>query len=367
MVTRKKDKARNIGSKILSAGSEENGGTTPVREGFHFDENALTAWLHVNIPGFSGPISVTQFRGGRSNPTYKLSTRDHDYVLRRKPMGTLLKGAHAVEREATVLQALGKAGYPVAHVYQLCTDDSVIGSAFYIMDMVEGRIFWDATIPEIPFNERPAYFDAMNAAIAQLHKLDYKALGLNDFGRPGNFFERQIARWSQQYLDDDLAGRDGNMDRLIDWLPANIPAHDDVAITHGDFRIDNLIFHPTEPRILAVLDWELSTLGSAISDFTYHAMMYRMPPDIVAGLGGTDLTAWNIPTETDYIAAYCKRIGSTGIVNYNFYLTFNLFRLAAIFHGIKGRVIRGTAASAGAKERAGSFARLAALAWQQTR
>jgi aminoglycoside phosphotransferase (APT) family kinase protein len=350
----------------LSAGADANSGTTPVREGYSFNEAALAIWLAENVPGYAGPLTVEQFRGGQSNPTYKLITPHRAYVLRRKPPGQLLKGAHAVEREAKVLQALGSAGFPVAHMYGLCTDESVIGTWFYVMAMVEGRIFWDATIPNVSREEPPAYFDAMNATLAQLHTLDYAAIGLGDYGRPGNYFERQIARWSKQYTDDTEAGRDPNMDRLIEWLPANIPPGDETAITHGDFRIDNLIFHPTEPRILAVLDWELSTLGHAVSDFAYHATMYRMPPDIVAGLGGADLAALNIPSEADYVAAYCQRTGRASIPDYEFYLAFNFFRLAAIFHGIKGRVIRGTAANASARERATNFPRLAEIAWRQT-
>ena len=232
------------------------------------------------------------------------------------------------------------------------------------MDMVEGRIFWDATFPSVSNAERPAYFDAMNAAIAQLHGIDYAAIGLGDYGKPGNYFARQIGRWSRQYLDDQDAGRDPDMDALIAWLPENIPAGEESSIVHGDFRCDNMIFHPTEPRVLAVLDWELSTLGHPLADFAYHAMMYQMPPDIVAGLGGVDIGALNIPSEADYVAAYCARTGRTGIAHWDFYIAFNYFRLAAIFHGIKGRVIRGTAASAHARERAKALPRLSALARQ---
>jgi len=347
------------------SGRTDNEGTTPVRAGFAFDEAALTQWMQANIPGFTGPLTVEQFKGGQSNPTYKLVTPGGAYVLRRKPPGQLLKGAHAVEREAKVLIALEKADFPVAHVHALCTDCAVIGSWFYIMDLVEGRIFWDATIPEVHRDERPAYFDAMNATIAALHNVDYEAIGLGDYGRPGNYFERQIGRWSKQYLDDNDAGRDRDMDRVIDWLMANIPSDDETAIVHGDFRIDNMIFHPTEPRVLAVLDWELSTLGHPLADFAYHAMMYHMPPHIVAGLAGADLGALNIPSEEDYIAAYCTRRRRDGIPNYRFYTAFNFFRLAAIFHGIKGRVIRGTAASAQAAARAHMFPELAKLAWAQ--
>ncbi|WP_016746718.1 phosphotransferase [Rhizorhabdus wittichii] len=346
-------------------GQDENSGTTPVRAGFAFDEAGLARWMADHVPGYEGPLTVEQFKGGQSNPTYKLVTPGRSYVLRRKPSGQLLKGAHAVEREAKVLTGLEKAGFPVAHVHALCTDDAVIGTWFYIMDMVEGRILWDATLPGIAAADRPVYYDAMNATIAALHQVDYEAVGLGDYGRPGNYFERQIGRWSQQYLDDADAGRDPDMDRVIDWLRANIPPGDETAIVHGDFRIDNMIFHPSEPRVLAVLDWELSTLGHPLADFAYHAMMYHMPPHIVAGLAGAELKALNIPDEESYIAAYCARTGRGSIPNYRFYTAFNFFRMAAIFHGIKGRVIRGTAASAQAARRAEMFPELARIAWAQ--
>jgi aminoglycoside phosphotransferase (APT) family kinase protein len=349
----------------MSADPGANAGTTAVREGYAFDEARLADWMREHVDGFQGPLRVEQFKGGQSNPTYKLVTPGRSYVLRRKPPGQLLKGAHAVEREAQVLSALGGAGFPVAHIYGLCTDDAVIGTWFYVMEMVEGRIFWDATFPEVSREERPAYFDAMNATLAQLHGVDYVAAGLSDYGRPGNYFERQVGRWSRQYLEDTDAGRDPCMDRLIEWLPGNIPPGDDTSVVHGDFRCDNMIFHPTEPRVLAVLDWELSTLGHPLADFAYHTMMYRMPPHIVAGLAGADLHALNIPSEEDYVASYCARTGRESIPAYNFYIAFNFFRMAAIFHGIKGRVIRGTAASAKAAERAQVFPELAALAWAQ--
>ena len=344
----------------------DGSGTTAVRAGFGFDVGRLTDWMTAHVDGFAGPITVEQFSGGQSNPTYKLVTPARMYVLRRKPPGVLLKGAHAIDREAKVLTGLGKAGFPVAHVYGVCTDESVIGTWFYVMAMVEGRIFWDATFPGVARDARPAYFDAMNAAIARLHQVDYAAVGLGDYGRPGNYFERQIARWSAQYLDDSDAGRDANMDRLVAWLPANIPAGDETAVVHGDMRCDNIIFHPTEPRILAVLDWELSTLGHPGADFAYQAMMYRMPPHIVAGLAGADLAALNIPDETAYLDSYCRRTGRTdGMPGYDFYVAFNFFRIAAIFHGIKGRVIRGTAASAQARDRVAVLPELMALAWAQ--
>lgn len=347
------------------AGKDENSGTTPVRTGFAFDEPRLSRWMESNVPGFAGPLTVEQFRGGQSNPTYRLLTPGRAYVLRRKPPGQLLKGAHAVEREAAVLIGLAKAGFPVAHVNALCTDESVIGTWFYIMDLVEGRIFWDATIPDVPTAERPEYFDAMNATMAALHRVDPQAVGLSDYGRPGNYFERQIGRWQRQYRDDPEAGIDVNMDKLIEWLSVNIPPGEETAIIHGDFRIDNMIFHPTEPRILAVLDWELSTLGHPLADFGYHAMMYHMPPHIVAGLRGADLQALNIPNEEAYIAAYCARTGRDAIPEYRFYTAFNFFRLAAILHGINGRVNRGTAASAQAAVRGKLFPELAAIGWSQ--
>lgn len=347
---------------MTATGQSANAGTTAVREGYSFDEAALTRWMESNVEGFSGPLTVEQFKGGQSNPTYKLVTPSRSYVLRRKPPGEVLKGAHAVEREAKVLSALGSVGYPVAHVFGLCTDDSVIGSWFYVMDMVEGRIFWDATFPEVSREERPAYFEAMNEAIARLHQIDYAAIGLSDYGKPGNYFARQVGRWSRQYLEDELAGRDENMDALVEWLPGAIPEGDETSIVHGDFRCDNMIFHPTEPRVLAVLDWELSTLGHPLADFAYHAMMYQMPPHIVAGLEGVDLAALNIPTEQEYVAAYCRRTGRESIASWDFYIAFNYFRLAAIFHGIKGRYLRGTAASANAKDRADAFPVLARLA-----
>ena len=347
---------------MTAVASGANAGTTPVREAHRFDEAALARWMQLHVAGYAGPLTVEQFKGGQSNPTYKLVTPERSYVLRRKPPGQILRGAHAVEREARVLSALGQAGFPVARVHGLCTDDAVIGTWFFVMEMVEGRIFWDATLPDVRREDRHAYFDAMNATIAQLHRIDFAAIGLGDFGKPGNYFARQIGRWSKQYLADADAGRDPNMDRLIEWLPAMIPEGHETAIVHGDFRCDNMIFHPTEPKVLAVLDWELSTLGHPLADFANHAIMYRMPPTIVAGLAGADLAALNIPSEADYVAAYCRRTGRASIPAYEFYIAFNFFRLAAIFHGIKGRVIRGTAASAHAKERAKAFPQLARLA-----
>lgn len=344
----------------------ENSGTTPVRDGYALDEVRLDQWMRANVSGYCGPIAVSQFRGGQSNPTYKIGTPDRDYVLRRKPPGALLQGAHAVDREARVLTGLETVGFPVAHVFGLCTDDTVIGSWFYVMELVEGRIFWDATLPGLEPDERAAIYDAVNATLAELHAIDPASVGLADYGRSGNYIGRQIARWTRQYLEDTDAGRDSNMDRLIAWLPANIPAGDESAITHGDMRIDNIIFHPSEPRVLAVLDWELSTIGHPAADFAYNAMAYHMPQHIVAGLVGANLPALGIPSEQAYLDRYCERTGRDGMPGYDFYLAFNFFRLAAIFHGIRGRAIRGSAASAQAAARGAAFPELAALAWDMT-
>ncbi len=344
----------------MTAGDDADSGAGAVRTSI--DEAALARWLAAHLPGFAGPLIIKQFNGGQSNPTYQLTTPSARYVLRRKPAGPILKGAHDVLREARVQRALEGSPVPVARILAICEDDAVIGSVFYVMEMVEGRIFWDSSFPGVPRDERRGYFDEMNRVIAELHGLDPAAIGLADYGRAGGYFERQIARWSQQYLADELAGRDANMDALIEWLPGAIPPGDEATIVHGDFRADNMIFHPERPQVLAVLDWELSTLGHPLGDFAYHAMVMRLPPEILGGLGGRDLAALGLPSEEEYVTAYCRRTGRTGIPAWNFYLAFNMFRLAAILHGIKGRLLRGNASSASAEERAGHLPRLAALA-----
>jgi aminoglycoside phosphotransferase (APT) family kinase protein len=326
-------------------------GTGAVRDAHRFDEGRLADWMSRHVEGFAGPLSVEQFAGGQSNPTFKLTTPGRRYVLRRKPPGTLLKGAHAVDREARVMSALGKTHFPVPIIYGLCTDESVIGTWFYVMECVEGRIFWESTYPGVPDRDRALYHDAMNETIARLHVIDPAAVGLADFGKPGNYFARQIARWSRQYQDDTEAGRLDDLDAMIEWLPAHIPSGDEVAVVHGDYRVDNMIFHPTEPRVLAVLDWELSTLGHPLADFTYHLMMYRLPSSVMSGgLGGLDLKALGLPSEQEYVSAYCRRTGRDGIGPLGFYIAYNMFRLAAICHGIKGRMLRGNAASANADQ-----------------
>lgn len=349
----------------MATDAAANVGTTAVRPGYEIDTARLEAWLERHVEGFAGPLAIEQFKGGQSNPTYRLVTPRQSYVLRRKPPGPVLKGAHAVEREARVMRALGEAGLPVPRIHALCTCDAVIGSWFVVMDMIDGRIFWDATLPEVARPDRAAHFDVMNETLARLHGLDPDAVGLGDYGRRGNYFERQISRWARQYIGDTDGGRDPNMDRLIEWLPAHIPQDgDETRIIHGDYRIDNLVFHPVEPRVVAILDWELSTLGHPLADFAYHAMMYRTPPHIVAGLWGADLPRLGIPAEEEYVDAYCRRTGRHSIPGISFYFAFNFFRLAAIFHGIRGRVARGNAASAHAAARAAAFPELAELAWQ---
>lgn len=337
-------------------------GTGAVRPRHAIDGARLTLWLEAHIADFSGPLTIEQFNGGQSNPTYKLRTPSRDYVLRRKPPGEIVHGAHAIEREYRLISALFPAGLPVARPYGLCEDPGVLGTPFYVMEMVEGRVFWDSTFATVPCEQRSDYFDAMNATIARLHACNPAAMGLGDYGRPGNYFERQIARWTRQYRADEAAGSFYEMDRLADWLPNNIPAGEETAIIHGDFRADNLVFHPDRPEVLAILDWELSTVGHPLADFSYHMMMYHFPPSVLGGFAGVDLQANGIPTEKEYIAAYCARSGRDRIDHLDFYLAFNMFRFAAIVHGIKARMIRGTAASGHADALVRHLPRIAALA-----
>lgn len=343
-----------------------NTGTRPVSERLRFDETALARWLGDHVSGFRGPLTVSQFKGGQSNPTYKLDTPGASYVLRRKPPGKTLPGAHAVDREYRVLAALGRQGFPVARVHALCEDEGVIGTAFYVMDMVPGRIVWEASFPGLSPDSRAAHFDAMNATLAQLHSYDPEAIGLGDYGKASAFVERQVARWSKQYLTDTDGGRVEAMDRLVDWLARHLPPDSgESRIVHGDYRCDNMIFAGDAPEIRAVLDWELSTLGDPVSDFTYHCLMYRMPAGLFTGLAGLDLPSLGIPSETDYVAAYCRRTGREGIAHLDYLMVFNLFRLAAIIHGIKGRLARGSASSAHALETVKALEPLADLAWRE--
>ncbi|MGC2518836.1 MAG: phosphotransferase [Burkholderiales bacterium] len=339
-------------------------GTMPVQERHRFDVAALERHLRQHIEGFSAPLAVEQFKGGQSNPTYRITAGGRRYAMRTKPgpAAKLLPSAHAVEREYRVMTALAGAGIPVPKTFFLCEDESVIGRAFFIMDCVEGRVLWEQSLPGMAPGERAAIYDEMNRVIAALHRVDYAAIGLADYGKPGNYFARQIARWSRQYQASATEKIEA-MDRLIAWLPENIPPGDETAVVHGDFRMDNLIFHPSEPRILAILDWELSTLGHPLADFSYHCMSWHIPPGHFRGIAGLDLEALGIPGEAEYIAAYCRRTGRDHIDHWDFYLAYNLFRLAAILQGIMKRALEGTAASAQALD-AGKRARpLAELGW----
>ena len=346
--------------------TEANTGTRDVAEHLRFDEAVLARWMEEHVNGFAGPLTIHQFKGGQSNPTYRLDSPSGAYVLRRKPPGKLLPGAHAVDREARVMSALGSQGFPVPRVYGLCEDEAVIGTPFFVMDLVEGRIVWDASFPGLSPADRTAHFDAMNATMARLHGYDPEAIGLGDYGRASGFVERQVARWSKQYETDVEAGRVPAMDRLTAWLRANLPPDSgDARVVHGDYRCDNMIFAPAEPRVAAVLDWELSTLGDPAADFVYHLMMYRMPAGMFTGLDGLDFAALGIPTEQDYVEAYCRRTGRPGLPHVDYLMVFVMFRLAAICHGIRGRLARGSASSAHAEATAALTEPLADLAWAQ--
>jgi aminoglycoside phosphotransferase (APT) family kinase protein len=323
----------------------------------------LEAWLSGHVEGFRGPVAAERFAGGQSNPTYRLTAGSGNYVLRRKPPGPLLPSAHAVEREFRVMRALADTPVPVPRVHALCEDDSVIGSAFYVMQHLDGRIFWDQRLPEIANSaERAAMFDSMNRVIADLHRVDYAAVGLGEFGRPGNYMARQIARWSRQYRASETETI-AAMDRLIEWLPQHLPPESPPAIVHGDYRMDNLIFHKSEPRVIGVLDWELSTIGDPLADFAYHVLTWRVTPELFRGLAGVDFAALGIPDEAEYVAAYGRRTGREAIAGWEFYLVYSLFRIAAILQGIAKRAIDGTAAGADAAEQ-GRLARpLGEQAW----
>ena len=353
--------------------SQDFTGTRPVSDTHRFDSAALEAWLGQHVPDFGGPLSVEQFKGGQSNPTYKLITPRQSYVMRSKPgpVAKLLPSAHAIEREFRVMRALADSAVPVPRMLALCEDESVIGRAFYVMQCVEGRVLWDQSLPGMAPPERAAIYDEMNRVLAALHTVKPAEIGLADYGKPGNYFERQIGRWSKQY-QASITQPIPEMDRLIDWLPGNIPAmaRDEamVSVVHGDYRLDNLMFHASEPRVLAVLDWELSTLGHPLADFSYHCMSWHIPPGTFRGLHGLDLAPLGIPSEADYIARYCERTGLATPAqlraDWPFYLAYNLFRLAAILQGIAKRVEAGTAASAQARQSGAGARPLAELAWR---
>jgi aminoglycoside phosphotransferase (APT) family kinase protein len=352
---------------------EANTGTKPVAEQHAFEAAALEAHLRERLPGFAGPLVVEQFKGGQSNPTYKLLTPARAYVLRSKPgpASKLLPSAHAIEREFAVMRALADTEVPVPEMLLLCEDESVIGRAFYVMEFIEGRVLWDQSLPAFDRAGRAAIYDEMNRVIAALHSVDPQAVGLAGYGKPGNYFERQIGRWTKQYLAS-ITEPIAAMDRLIEWLPANIPAsardESQVRIVHGDYRLDNLVFHPDEARVVAVLDWELSTLGHPLADFSYHCMSWHIPPGSFRGIGGLDHAALGIPDEKSYVRRYCERTGRADpdavMRDWSFYLAYNLFRIAGILQGIAKRVETGTASSAQARQSAAGARPLAEMGWR---
>ena len=348
-------------------------GTREVSGSHAFDITALGAYLSQHLEGFQGPLTAQIFKGGQSNPTYKLITPGRAYVMRTKPgpVAKLLPSAHAVEREFKVMQGLTGTDVPAPRMHCLCEDESVIGRAFFIMEFVEGRVLWDQSLPGMTKVERAEIYDEMNRVISALHRVPFAERGLADYGKPGNYFERQIGRWSKQYSASITQPID-EMDQLMAWLPAHVPAAamdpTMVSIVHGDFRLDNLIFHPSQPRVLAVLDWELSTLGHPLADLSYHCMGWHIPPGTFRGIGGLDLPSLGIPTEAEYVRRYCERTGLStpeAVLNdWDFYLAYNLFRMAAILQGIAKRIEAGTAASAQAVASAAGARPLAQIAWR---
>ncbi len=344
---------------------EEFMGTKPVAERLKVDLDALSAYMHAHVPGFQGNLTIEQFKGGQSNPTFKLTSGDQRYVLRTKPApaAKLLPSAHAIDREFRVMDALSRAGFPAARQHALCEDEAVIGRAFYIMEFVDGRVLWDQSLPGMSNADRAAHYDEMNRVIAQLHSLDYQTVGLETFGKPGNYFQRQIDRWIRQYKAAETEHIPA-MEHLIEWLPKHIPEGEITTIVHGDYRLDNMIFHPTEPKILAVLDWELSTLGHPLADFSYHCMSWHIEPGLFRGIGGLDLKALGIPTKDEYIARYSERTGiAINKEDFRFYLAYNMFRMAGILQGIMKRYQDGTAASEQALKNGQAAKPMAIMGW----
>ncbi len=338
--------------------SLDNVGTIPVQERHQFDVAALQAFMEANVEGYTGELTVAEFAGGQSNPTYALTAGGKRYVLRKKPPGELLKSAHAVDREYKVLTALQNTNVPTAKTYAFCEDESVIGTMFYIMEFLDGRVIWDATAGDYSPSERGAFWDSANSAVAELHKVDIDAVGLGDYGKRTDYIARQLERWCGQ---NEYTKTVDNpyMDQLIEYLPANIPPEEGCSIVHGDLQIANMMMHKTEPRVIGVLDWELSTLGNPISDFAYLCRPYR------DALRNADLKALGIPEEQEFVDRYCERTGRTGIENWDYYLAFNMFRLAAILQGIARRVLDGTAASVQAEQAGAGAFNMSMVAWAQ--
>ncbi|MEJ6401954.1 phosphotransferase [Yoonia sp. 2307UL14-13] len=326
------------------------------------DLKSMTPWLSSHIAGFEGPVTVSKFAGGQSNPTFKLSTPNGDYVLRRKPMGPVLPSAHAVDREYRVIAALAKTDVPVPQVYALCTDESVIGSIFYVMEMVEGRVFWDPRLNDQSKADRTAIYDSMNQTIAAIHSVDPDSVGLSDFGRSENYLQRQVGLWTKQY-QASITVENEAMDNIIRWLPNNVPDDELTSIVHGDYRLDNVLMHPARPHAVAVLDWELSTIGNPLADLAYHMMAWRFAPTMFRGLAGVDLAALGIPDEQTYLAAYFDRTGLTMPDDWDFYIILSMFRIAAILQGVAKRAEAGNAADAQAKQIGAMAGPIAQQAW----
>lgn len=345
-------------------------GTVEPEGADKLDEGKLAEWMRANVEGFEGPLRLTKFKGGQSNPTYKIEAKSGNYVLRRKPFGPLLPSAHAVDREYKVQNALNKAGFPAAKQFGLCTDDGVVGSWFYVMDMVDGRTIWDGAMPKDAPEYRRATYMAMIDTLAALHQVDVEAAGLGDFGKPGNYFGRQVDRWTKQYRLSETETMP-EMEQLIEWLPATLPEQTRTGVVHGDYRIDNMIWAKDRPEVLAVLDWELSTLGDPLGDFSYVAMAWVTDNGGRSGVQDLDRKALGIPELEEVVERYCEKTGRTSVPDMNWYFAYNFFRLAGIMQGIKKRVIDGTASSAHAKamsdrvqplvDRAAEFARLAGM------
>jgi aminoglycoside phosphotransferase (APT) family kinase protein len=336
--------------------------TTSVRQGHELDVAALEAYLAGRLDGFEGPLEVRQFEGGQSNPTYLLRTPGRSYVLRKKPPGELLPSAHQVDREYRVMSALRRTGVPVPPTLLLGDDASVIGTTFFVMGCVEGRVFRQPHLPGVSPAERAAIYQDMADVLARLHEVDVSAAGLSDYGKPGNYYSRQIARWTQQYVAARTLHIEA-MDRLIDWLPANIPPGDETTIVHGDYRVENLIIHPTEPRVVAVVDWELSTLGHPLADLAYNCLTYHLSPEALGRADDTETDRTGLPTEEEYVQAYCRRTGRRGVPDWNFYLAFSMFRLASILQGVYARALQGNAASAYALQRGAAARHVAERGW----
>jgi len=337
-------------------------GTIAVGEKDRLDLDRLTAWMDTNVDGFAGPLTYAKFAGGQSNPTYRLDTPGRAYVLRRKPFGPILPSAHAVDREYTVIAGLHPTGFPVPRPYGLCEDPGVIGAAFYVMEMVEGRTIWDGSMPGATRADRRAHYDAMVDTLAALHNTDHVAAGLGAYGKPGNYFERQVGRWTKQYRAAETERMD-SVERLIEWLPRTLPEQTRTSIVHGDYRIDNMIFAPAEPRVIAVLDWELSTLGDPLADFSYLLMSGVTEPEGRSGVLGMTGDETGIPTIEQVVERYCAATGRDGVPDLNWYFAYNLFRLTGIVQGIKRRIIDGTASSAQAEKTVAKIHGLADAAW----